>query len=523
MFRRLPTMAAGLTTGCLLLSALVAGAPTSAGVSFVPLAVMAPDTVATTQTPPLCTTPAPIHHYAGYHCYTPADIAAAYGVDNLRKGNSPLLGDGQTIVLVDSYGSPTMANDLQVFHDTFFSGLPNPSFEEIYPFGNPTANYTCTKSAGLSGPCSAAGWSEEATLDVEWAYAIAPKAHIVLLATPPAETLGVPGLPNMFKGIQQAIDKYPKGTVFSQSFGLAEQTFGGAALNQMNDFNRTYANGIAKGDSFLASSGDQGNGGNDKNHKLSGIYSTTVVGFPAVSPLVTAVGGTQLMYGWTWAPKVSGPAFDPTTGAPNPDYFNSVDGGTTEAVWNECGTFGGGNCVTGGGTSSYFGAPSWQSQQLSLNNGMRSIPDLSWNAAVNGGVLIYISAYSPAIRKGWHVIGGTSAASPQMAGVIALANEARANNGLAPLGNLGPHIYALGDADANSATGPDASFAGNGTSIFRDIVPHTFGAAAITLDNNQWTDPAPPYKTTPGYDMTTGFGSPRADLFVEALGTQVLP
>ena len=518
MFRRLPTLAGGIASGGLLLATIAGGAPAaSSAATFVPLAVEAPETVVDAQTPPLCTTPVPVHMYAGYHCYTPSDIAAAYGVDNLHRGG--LMGDGQTIVLVDSYGSPTAANEIKVFHDTFFNGLPDPNFTEWYPFGNPTTNYTCTRSAGLSGPCSAAGWSEEATLDIEWAYAMAPKAQIVLLATPPAETLGVPGLPNMFKAIQMAIDRYPKGTVFSQSFGLAENTFGGAALNQMQAFDQTYQNGINKGDSFLASSGDQGNGGNDKNHKLSGVYSTTVVGFPAVSPLVTAVGGTQLMYGWTWAPTVTGPAFlDPQQTQPNPAYFNSNVGGMTEPLWNECATFGGGNCVTGGGKSSFFAAPSYQSSQSSINGGMRSIPDLSWNAAVNGGVLIYISAYPTAIRKGWHVIGGTSASSPQVAGVIALANEARAAVSKEPLGNLGPHIYALGNQDA--ATGPDSTFVGNATSIFRDIVPHTFGSAAIKLDNNQWFDPAPPYFATTGYDLTTGFGSPRADRFVAALAGQ---
>ena len=104
-----------------------------------------------------------------------------------------------------------------------------------------------------------------------------------------------------------AIDAFPPGTVFSQSFGLAEQTFGGAALSQMQAFNETYQNGIAKGDTFLASSGDNGNGGAAKQHKEGTVLSTNAVGFPAVSPLVTAVGGTQLMLGWTLAPTSSNP------------------------------------------------------------------------------------------------------------------------------------------------------------------------------------------------------------------------
>jgi len=504
MFRRLRIYARGVASIAVLLVSMGGGGASGASFAFVPMAIDAPDSPVLPNATPACTSPAPVHTSGSFHCYTPADIAAAYGVDKLHAAGN--LGQGQTIVLVDAYGSPTAANDINFFHDTFYPNLPPASFEEWFPFGNPTVNYTCTKSAGLSGPCSAANWSGEATLDIEWAYAIAPLAHIVLLATPPAETLGVPGLPNMFKAMQMAIDRFPAGTIFSQSFGLAEQTFGGAALNQMTAFDQTYQNGEAKGDTFLASSGDEGNGGNDKNHKLSGIYPFTVVGFPAISPEVTAVGGTQLMFGWTLAPTST-----------NPLAF--VNGGNTEALWNECALFGGGNCVTGGGVSSFFTAPSYQSGQAAINHGMRSIPDLSWSAAVNGGVLVYITAYPTAIRPGWHIFGGTSASSPQMAGVVALAETARAKLGKGPLGNLGPHLYPLGNHDASA---PDSSFSGSGTSFFRDIVPQTFGtgSSAITLDNNQWTDPAAPYFALSGYDLTTGFGSPHADLFVGGLAAQ---
>ncbi len=511
---RLPALAGQLAVTSLALISL-SGAPQAAAstVSLVPLAIVAPHSPKDSAPDPACTTPAPAATFGEFHCYTPDQISAAYGVDALH--NAGLMGQGQTIVLVDSYGSPTAANDIKFFHDTFFPKLPNPNFDEVYPLGNPTANYTCTKSLGVSGPCSAAGWSFEATLDIEWAYAMAPLAHIVLLATPPAETLGVPGLPNMFKGIQMAIDQYPAGTVFSQSFGLSEQTFGGAALSQMQAFDQTYQNGINKGDSFLAASGDQGNGGGDKNHKFSGVYSFNVVGFPAVSPLVTAVGGTQLMLSWKLAPTSNDPiAFATSTT-------------NTEPLWTECNFFGGGNCVTGGGVSSFFSAPSWQSAQAAVNGGMRSIPDLSWTAAVNGGVLVYITAYPTAIGPGWYPVGGTSASSPQMAGVIALANQMRASHGKAPLGNLGPRIYSLGDAEAAS---PDSSFDGNATSIFRDIVPQTFTGTnpdgtttTITIDNNAWPPAGPgvpPYFALPGYDLTTGFGSARADRFVAALAAQ---
>ena len=66
------------------------------------------------------------------HCYTPSDIRQAYGVDQL-----PERGEGQTIVLVDSYGDPRAADELQTFHDTFFPTLPDPSFEQVFPLGKP--------------------------------------------------------------------------------------------------------------------------------------------------------------------------------------------------------------------------------------------------------------------------------------------------------------------------------------------------------------------------------------------------
>ena len=82
-----------------------------------------------------CTAPTPdpsgiVKTYAYYHCYTAQDIRAAYGVDAVDN-----MGAGQTIVLMDSYGSPTAAADLQAFHDAFFPELPDPNFDAVYPNG----------------------------------------------------------------------------------------------------------------------------------------------------------------------------------------------------------------------------------------------------------------------------------------------------------------------------------------------------------------------------------------------------
>jgi subtilase family serine protease len=453
---------------------------------------------------PACTSPAPVHTYAFFHCYTPGNIAAAYGLDKFRSarsGNPAALGAGQTIVLVDSYGSPTAANDIKFFHDAFYPGLPAPSFDEVYPNGQLTFDNTAT-GKGQSGPSAAVGWSFEATLDIEWAYAMAPLAHIVLLATPPAETLGVQGLPNMFKAISDAIDAYPAGTVFSQSFGLAEQTFGGAAGVQTTSFDEVYQRGIQKGDTFVASSGDEGSGGADKMHRDSTTFSSPVVGYPASSPFNLAVGGTQLMFNWLWSPTSA----DFTN--PNAAFFNSAPaaGVAAEPVWQEP-WLGPGNNTSAGGKSSIYASPSWQGAQSSLTGGSRGIPDLSWNAAVNGGVLVYLTSFPNAIRPGWHVTGGTSASSPQVAGLLAVVNALRAQNGKVAIGDPHPAVYALGN-------GPNAS------SYYRDATRQHFGSVQYPLVDNRWITNTPTVRGYPvltGWDMTTGFGSPLVNAWIPAM------
>jgi subtilase family serine protease len=466
------------------------------------LSIAAPDTPAgsTSPTSPDCITPPPSVAYAWYHCYTPSQIRAAYGVSAI---DGQPLGEGQTIVLVDSYGSPTAASDLQKFHDTFFPTLPAPSFEQVFPNGQP--NFSNPGSNGVSGPSAAANWSGEATLDIEWSYAIAPLAHIVLLAVPPAETLGVQGFPNLFKAISDQIDARPAGTVFSMSFGVAEQTFNGAADQQTSKFDAVLQKGVAKGDTFFASSGDNGTTGASKQQKEQRNYPFPTTGWPASSPYVTAAGGTQLQYGWTWAPTSDTPFL--ADGSLNPDYFAANPGGNTNVVWNETWL----PAATGGGPSAVYARPDWQSGVLASAGNHRLVPDISWNAAVNGGVLVYITAYPTYQRSGWHVYGGTSAASPQLAGLVALAEQERSAAGKAPLGNINPLIYA-------------------NPSWFNDVTKVTEGSAqsGVLQDNTLWgynadgsvsPGPVQGWSTSTGYDMTTGLGTPNAPAFVGGLAS----
>jgi subtilase family serine protease len=483
-------------------AAVIAAAVIAAPATAQPLGWQAPESAlaGSDATTPACTTPAPKVAYSWLHCYTAQQIRAAYGVDQL-----PNKGDGQTIVLVDSYGSPTAKQDLQKFHDAFFPGEPDPNFDAVYPNGQPDYKNV---GNGQSGSAGAAGWAGEADLDIEWSYAIAPHAHIVLLGVPPAETEGVQGFPNLFKAISDAIDRYPAGTVFSQSFGVTEQTFGGAAQTQTARFDAVYQKAIAKGDTVLASSGDDGTTGTAKQHRDSTTYPNPTVGWPASSPYVTAVGGTQLQYGWTWNPT-SDVAFT-ASGGYNPAYFNYADGGNAEPVWNESWL----PAATGGGPSTIYPRPSWQSSVAGRIPGdHRGVPDLAWNAAVNGGVLVYTSFFPSVNRVGWHPYGGTSAASPQVAGLVALANEQQRAAGQPPLGHLAPLLYKVG---SNAAA-------------FRDVAPTVQGTALSgrLVDNRlfdyngdgQAVTPGPVagWPVEQGWDLTTGFGTPRAAGFVAAV------
>ena len=420
-----------------------------------------------------CTSPAPVHHSTSFHCYNPANITKAYGVDSLHAAG--ITGAGETIVIVDAYGSPTAQNDLNFFSATF--GLPTASLTIVYPDGTPTWSTSAMKGVKVT-------WAVETSLDLQWAHAIAPDAKLVLIATNPAETEGVQGFPNMFKGIQYAIDTYP-GSVISQSFAATEQSFHGAGDAQVAKFDKVYQQAVANYVTVIGSSGDSGTqnpiGGQGASTPKPLTYPT--VNWPSSDPLVTSAGGTWLQYNWTWTPS-----------SPTDLSYATTPGSRTEAVWNEPFL----PAATGGGLSTLFPAPAFQSGiSPSLLNGQRGLPDLSWNAAVDGGALVYTSF--PGEGVGWHIVGGTSAASPQLAGLIALANQKADMLGKSHhVGYLNPILYTLPASD------------------FNDIVPQTFGS--VTINNNElYGSGVTGYPVTVGYDLATGFGSPNAANFVNDL------
>ena len=330
-------------------------------------------------------------------CYSPLQYRVAYDLNPLyAKG---ITGAGKTIVIVDSFGSPTIQNDLNVFDAQW--GLPNTTVD-IRQFGSIPAFNPADPTM--------VGWAQETTLDVEYAHSIAPGAKIVLAETPVAETEGVTGLPEMMNAEQSLINQ-GVGDVITQSFGATENTFPGfdqGNFKSLLDLRYAFKDAAAHHVTVLASSGDDG----ATNAMLDGatLYPMPVNSWPSSDPLVTSVGGTQLK-------------LDDAGNRLSPDV-----------VWND------GYGAGGGGLSQIFARPLYQIGVTGVVDHKRGTPDISMSAAVDGGAWVYYS-FVPA-SVGWHIFGGTSEASPIFSGVVALADQYAHHR----LGLINPALYALGEA-----------------------------------------------------------------------------
>ncbi len=402
----------------------------------------------------------------GISCYWPAQYQKAYDLAPLfAKG---IDGRGQTIVIVDAFGSPTIKADLTHFDQTF--GLPDPpSLKIIQPAG---AVPTFPTGSPL-GPSDVSGWAVETTLDVEYSHVMAPKANILLVETPATETEGVQGFPEIVRAENYVIDHH-LGSVISQSFGATEQTFPNA--DAILDLRSAYVNAQHHQVTVLASSGDQGS--TDFKLDLSCCYPFPVNSWPSADPLVTSVGGTQM------------------------DLDAAGNRIAPDVVWND--GFGAG----GGGKSAVFERPDFQDSVKSVTGNHRGTPDISMSAAVDGAAVFYYSfcdygrsgpnGQPPLCGPQWHLVGGTSEASPLFAGVIALANQARGE----PVGYLNPLLYKLGKHSAQSG-----------------IVDITSGNNTFTFCSANCTT-VPGYSARPGYDLASGWGTVDAAAFVRALSRE---
>jgi subtilase family serine protease len=461
-----PAIFAAIALAILMASAPVAVADSNSSSDFnyianPPAVQVSPNTIIPNDVP-FCSS----HSLGTLICYSPNFIRTAYNFP------STLDGTGQTILIVDAFGSPTIQNDLAVFDATF--GLPAPpSFKVVCFDGCPTF----TMHNKLHAPSS---WAVETSLDVEWSHAMAPGANIVLVVAPTSSG-------NTINSVEaKAISAFP-GSIMSQSFGIPEFLLH-ANNAQLMQAEKNYAAAAAAGITVLASAGDLG--------ATNGIGSPNA-GFPSSDPLVTAVGGTQ---GNPYIPNgtltnCSGTCsgglatFSGTCATgPRPGFPTGCTpvGYGGEMVWNEPFL----PAATGGAPSLLFGTPSYQG---GLGLSSRTTPDVSYDAAVNGGVLVFISALGVPI---WFVVGGTSAGSPQWAAIIALANQQRESSGGSPLGFINPTLYKIAESSAYA-------------SDFHDI----------TVGNNGLAGVLPGFSAGPGYDDASGWGTPNVANLVSDLAS----
>ena len=410
---------------------------------------------------------------AGIACYSPNQLEQAYNMNPLYKVG--LNGRGKTIVIVDSFGSPTITQDLATFDKSF--GLPAPpSFKIIQPAG-PVPPFDPTNG-------TMANWGIETSLDVEYSHAMAPGANILLVETPVAETEGVTGLPEMMDSENFVINHH-LGDVITQSFGATEETFPSA--RSILGLRSAFENAAAHGVTVLASSGDAGPTDATSAPDAMDFYPFPVNSWPSADPLVTSVGGLQLH-------------LDANGNRTAPDQ-----------AWNDTATLEDNQspAAGGGGVSSVFSRPFYQGSVARVVGNRRGTPDVSLNAAIDGGALVFFSydasslGFPPPPSGGgglFAIVGGTSEASPLFSGIVAVADQAAHRD----LGLINPTLYQRGSG----------SFSG-----LSDV---STGNTTVTFVNPAG-DPFPGQHTVPGfssvrgYDLATGLGTPDGPKLVAEL------
>lgn len=469
------TLAVMAAAGGILLAAVVAAGDGSAlhhVASLPPGRLSAPPVTspATPATSPPATaaarTPAPAPPGSAFcqqsyrlDCYSPRQIEQAY--DMLPLYARGLNGRGRTIVIVDSFGSPTIRHDLRVFDGGF--GLPGPpSLRVLQPVGKVPAydphNPDMVDAAG------------ETTTDVEAAHAMAPGASILLVETPAAETLTGGGFAQ-FVAAENYVIAHHLGDVISQSFGIPEQNFPSrAALLRLR---YAYFSARRQHITVLAATNDFGVTGPTRS---GGKFRTQpVVDWPASDPLVTAVGGTRLRL------NAAGHRISPDT------------------AWNESGSAavaryaGALPWASSGGMSAIFTRPSYQDPVRTVVGNHRGIPDVALSASFGGSSLTFES-FTGAPGT-WKVAAGTSVATPYFAGIVAIADQALHTR----LGPLNPALYQLGQDRAPG------------------IVAITKGSNTVSFTQGRKTVTVGGYPARRGYNLVTGVGTIDAGAFIQDL------
>lgn len=391
------------------------------------------------------------------NAYTADQVASSYRFSGLYEAGDE--GQGETIAVFEL--EPNDPNDITAFQQCYGTSA--------------AVSYVPVDGGAGSGPGEG-----EAALDIEQAIGLAPRARILVYQGPNSNQSG-PG--SGFYDTWSAIVSQDRAQVITDSWGQCEAMDGPSSAQAEETL---FEEAAVQGQSIVTAAGDEGS--EDCNGNGGVPQSGLAVDDPASQLFVTGVGGTTLS----------------TLGPP-----------PTESVWN-----GGGNATGllslqsgagGGGVSALWKMPPYQSAAPSslhligadssgvpcatASGDCREVPDVSADADPNTGYIIYFNGSHQAttLPSGWQAIGGTSAAAPVWAALLADIDSDAACHG-SPVGFANPALYSA----AGSAYASD----------FNDV----------TSGNNDYTGTnSGLYPAGQGYDMASGLGTPNAAALALAL------
>jgi hypothetical protein len=417
--------------------------------------------------------PTPLHHTNasvrlnpnftasdGTHFTVPADVRAIYDVNPIYTAGYTAA--GQTITVVGQ--SLVDPGDIALFH-TNFGGNAN-LMMTLVPFTGDAAITTADDEG-------------ESDLDIEYSGSIAQNATVNFVF------VGNDGSSDAFDAMQYAI-QYQTAPIISISYGACE-LLAGQIDSDIYGFFMDEA--VAQGQTLIAASGDSGATACDAGSAEA--FEGLAVQFPADSPDVTGVGGTEFNEG-------SGTYWDSSNGATG----GSATGYIPEMVWNDDATSPT-LAASGGGASTVFSKPDWQIGTGVPADQARDIPDIALDSSNEHDPYFYCGAADQNgnnCADGYvYVAGGTSFAAPIFAGMTALINQATGSTGQ---GNINPALYPL--ASSAPSVFHDITVGNNDSPCIQGSTDCSSGVTQIG------------YSATTGYDQTTGLGSIDALLLARA-------
>jgi len=432
-----------------------------------------------------------VYEENGVSCaYLPQQLQTAYGLNAVYEQG--LDGTGQTIVLMEGYGYPTIEKDANAYFKlTGLSLLNKNNFSIIYPEGKPA-----DPDAGILE-----GWDIEIALDVQSAHSIAPGANILVVATNGQDS----------EDFQYSIDYVANnglGYAISNSYEEDVDIVSGAL--EQTSWDEALEIATAQGVSANFSTGDGGDNGLGTPLGAAGV--------PSVAPHATAVGGTSILN------DLSHPGSTITTSWGDTVSFLSFPGEVLDPP-ETLGLLGGG----GGGQSIFWPKPSWQA---SLPGKGRQTPDVSALADPYTGVTIVVTV--DGVQELQCCWGGTSLSSPIFTGIWAIADQAAGY----PLGQAAPAIAALPyggiqdvlpktDSSSSNVAGTITDQNGTTTYTAADLFAgflygnKNFTSTLWPLGDDEFLDFGfgidSSLTVNHGWDNATGYGTPNGLTFIDAV------